>query len=196
MRKGELTKDRILERALSLASSTGLYGLTIGALALETKLSKSGLFAHFGSKEDLQLEVLKSAQERFERDVLRPAIAKPRGLPRLRAMFENWVKWSGDRKLPGGCIFIQAAVELDDRPGPAREYLVAGQKAWLAALARAAQLAVEEKHFKKDVDPEQFAFELYGLVMIFHHAKRLLRDPKAEARLRRGFERLIAQSSR
>lgn len=196
MRKGELTKDRILERALSLASSSGLYGLTIGALALETKLSKSGLFAHFGSKEDLQLEVLKSAQERFEREVIRPALAKPRGLPRLRAMFENWMKWADDRKLPGGCIFIQAAVELDDRSGPAREYLVAGQKAWLAALARATQLSVEEKHFKKDVDPDQFAFELYGLVMIFHHTKRLLRDPKAEARLRRGFERLIAQSSR
>ena len=129
MGKGDQTRDAILERAVRLASQVGLEGLTIGRLAGALDLSKSGLFAHFASKETLQVQTLERAAERFVEVVLRPALAEPRGEPRLRALFERWLRWPQEVSQPGGCIFVQAAVELDDRPGPARDRLVALQAA-------------------------------------------------------------------
>lgn len=192
MRKGELTHQAILERAIRLASRVGLEGLSIGGLADELSLSKSGLFAHFKSKTALQVEVLEAATTMFTERVVRPALAQPRGEPRVRALFDGWLTWDRDTVLEGGCIFVAASVELDDSPGPARDALVQSQRDWLDCLAQAARIAVAEGHFRKDLDVEQFAHDEYAVMLGFHHAKRLMQDPKAEARARRAFEALVA----
>ncbi|HSB20126.1 MAG TPA: TetR/AcrR family transcriptional regulator [Anaeromyxobacteraceae bacterium] len=194
MGKGEQTRDAILEQALTLASQVGLEGLTIGRLAGALDLSKSGLFAHFRSKEALQVQTLERAAARFEEVVVRPALGAARGEPRLRALFENWLRWPRIVPQPGGCIFVAASVELDDRPGPARDRLVRLQRDWLDVLAGAVRIAIQEGHFHRKVDPDQFAFELYGIMLVCHHASRLLRDPAAPERARRGFEALLARA--
>jgi len=194
MSKGEETRERILERAFRLASREGLQGLSIGVLATELGLSKSGLFAHFGSKEDLQIEILRAAAAQFEERVMRPAFKAARGEPRIRQLFDNWMRWLNDPGSPGGCIFLAAATELDDKPGRPRDFLVGTQKQLMAAMARSARLAMEVGHFGADVDAEQFAFELYSLLMGASHWKRLLHDPRAESRARVGFDRLLASS--
>jgi AcrR family transcriptional regulator len=191
MSKGAETRERIIDRAYLLAGRDGLDGLTIGALADELQLSKSGLFAHFGSKEELQLEVLKAASARFEQMVIQPALKAARGLPRLRKLFDLWLDWGANPSTPGGCIFVAAAVELDDREGRPRDYLVATQKQLLSFLSGAVRLCVEQGHLKGDTDCEQFAHEAYGLLLGYHHFKRLLRDPHAEKRTRAAFERLV-----
>jgi AcrR family transcriptional regulator len=188
MRKGEATRDAIIERAIDLARRVGLEGLTIGRLADDLELSKSGLFAHFRSKEALQVQVLNGAAERFVATVLRPALAAPRGEPRLRALFEHWLTWE---RRPGGCVFVQAAVDLDDREGPARDRLVQLQRDWLDAIATTARGAVREGHFRSSVDPVQFAHELNGVILAYHHAARLLRESNAEQRARTAFESLM-----
>jgi AcrR family transcriptional regulator len=192
--KGAETRERILDHAFRAASRDGLDGISIGSLAAELGLSKSGLFAHFGSKQELQVELLKAAALRFESCVVRPALRAPRGVPRIRRLFDNWLAWLDDPQFPGGCIFVAAAAELDDREGRPRDALVAIQKQWLATLAKAARLAVESGHLKSALDCEQFAFELNGIVLSAQHGKRLLRDARAEARARQAFERLLAAS--
>lgn len=192
MRKGELTHQTILERAIRLASRVGLHGLSIGGLAEELGLSKSGLFAHFKSKTELQVQVLQTATAVFTERVVRPALTKPRGEPRVRALFDGWLAWDLDQVLEGGCIFVAASAELDDTPGPARDALVQSQRDWLDALAQAARIAVAEGHFRKDLDVEQFAHDEYAVMLGFHHSKRLMRDPQAEPRARRAFEALVA----
>jgi AcrR family transcriptional regulator len=194
MGKGEETRERILDRAVSLASQIGLDGLTVGTLAAELGLSKSGLFAHFGSKDSLQVNVLQAAAERFEHVVVRPALKAARGEPRLRALFERWMEWANSPSMPGGCVFVTAAIELDDRPGPARDFLVATQQQLLATLAKAVRLAQQTRHFREDLDPDQLAFEVYGMMLGYNHAKRLLRDPRADERLRNAFDRLLASA--
>lgn len=194
MAKGEATKEAILERALSIATQTGLEGLTMGNLAKEVNLSKSGLFAHFQSKEQLQLDVLETAVAKFIEMVITPALREPRGEPRVRALFERWLEWENAPFLPGGCPFIALANELDDRPGPVRDRLVGYQRDWLQALAGAARIAVTEGHFRADLDCEQFAYDLYANILAYQHFSRLLRDPAAEPRVRRGFEALLAAS--
>ena len=126
--KGERTRAAILDHALAAASERGLEGLSIGGLAKEAGLSKSGLFAHFSSKENLQIQVLETAVHRFVETVISPALRERRGIPRIRALFDNWLGWDRDAGLPGGCIFISTANELDDRPGPVRDRLVAYQR--------------------------------------------------------------------
>ena len=192
MRKGEATRAAILERGVELATETGLDGLTIGRLATDLGLSKSGLFAHFKSKEALQIQVLDAAAERFVEEVVRPAVKKPRGEPRLAALFERWRAWTKSNSGPGGCVFVAAAAELDDRPGPVRDRLVALQKGWLDVIATVYRTGVEERHFRSDFDAEQFAYELYSVMLGFHHAERLLRDPRADARANAAFERLLS----
>jgi AcrR family transcriptional regulator len=196
MRKGEATRAAILERGVELATETGLDGLTIGRLATDLGLSKSGLFAHFKSKEALQIQVLDAAAERFVDEVVRPAVKKPRGEPRLAALFEQWLAWTKSNSGPGGCVFVAAAAELDDRPGPVRDRLVALQKGWLEVIATVYRTGVEERHFQSDVDVEQFAYELYSVMLGFHHAERLLRDPRADARANAAFERLLVSVRR
>ncbi len=189
--RGADTREAILDHALRLASEVGLEGLTIGNLASALDLSKSGLFAHFGSKEELQVQVLERAAARFTEVVVRPALAAPRGEPRLRELFERWLRWPKAVPQPGGCIFVQAAAELDDRPGPARDRLVALQRAWLATMARVVRGAQEERHLRADLDADQLAFELLGIMLGCHHASRLLRDPRALERARRALDRLL-----
>jgi AcrR family transcriptional regulator len=192
--KGEGTRDRILDRALRLASRDGLNGLSIGVLATDLGLSKSGLFAHFGSKEDLQVAVLQEAATRFTDTVMRPAFRAPRGEPRIRRLFENWMGWISDPATPGGCVFLAAATELDDREGRPRDFLAGSQRQLVGSLAKAARMAVEEAHFGALLDADQFAFELYSLLLGCSHWKRLLRDPRAETRARAAFERLVASA--
>lgn len=194
MRKGEKTRGVILDEAVRVASEVGLEGLTIGRLAAALELSKSGLFAHFASKEGLQLQTLDRAAERFTEVVVRPALAAPAGEPRVRALFERWLEWPRRVRQPGGCIFVAAAAELDDRPGAARDRLAELQRDWLATLARAARRAQEVGHFRRDLDPEQLAFELYGMALSWHLHARLLRDPRAPERVRAAFERLVADA--
>jgi AcrR family transcriptional regulator len=192
MSKGAQTRERILERAFRLASRDGLEGMSLSALAAETGLSKSGLFAHFTSKEDLQVELLRRASEHFERVVWGPALRAPRGEPRLRALFEAWMAW--ENASPGGCIFVAAAAELDDREGAPRDFLVENQNRLHDSLARAAKIAIDEGHFRPDLDCEQFAFELYGILLANNHYQRLLRDPKAAGRAQNAFERLLVSA--
>jgi AcrR family transcriptional regulator len=189
MSKGERTREAILGHALDLASVVGLEGLSIGALASHSGLSKSGLFAHFGSKEALQLATLKAASNTFVAEVMAPARAKPQGVERLRAIFENWLAWT--ERHDGGCLFVTAAVELDDRSGPARDYLVGMQRSWLSALARQATHAARQGELRADLDGEQFAFEMYGIYLGYHNARRLQRDPDAQRRARIAFDALL-----
>lgn len=189
--KGADTRQAVLERAVALASKVGLGGLTIGTLADDLKLSKSGLFGHFRSKEALQIQVLNHAAERFVDAVIRPALAEPRGRPRLRALFEHWLEWAHSSPMPGGCLFVAASTELDDRTGPVRDRLQQLQRDWLGVIATSYGKGVEEGQFPADADPDQFAHDMYGVMLAYHHAHRLLRDPKAEAHARHAFEALI-----
>jgi len=189
--KGADTRQAVLERAVALASKVGLGGLTIGTLADELQLSKSGLFGHFRSKEALQIQVLNHAADRFVDAVVRPALGEPRGRPRLRALFERWLEWAHSSPMPGGCLFVAAATELDDRTGPVRDRLEQLQHDWLGVMATSFRKGIEEEHFPADADPDQFAHDMYGVMLAYHHAHRLLREPKAEARARHAFEALI-----
>jgi AcrR family transcriptional regulator len=193
-RKGEITRHAILEHAASLATKLGLEGLTIGRLADDLGLSKSGLFAHFQSKESLQLAVVDFAAERFVESAVRPSFSAERGEPRVRALFENWLSWPKRSGLAAGCFFVAASAELDDRPGPVRERLVKLQKDWLDTIAQAVRIAIAEKHFRRDVDPDQFAYEMYGSMLVAHHFTRLLRDPAADGRARMAFENQLTRA--
>jgi AcrR family transcriptional regulator len=196
MPKGQQTRRAILDHALQVATKEGLEGLTIGRLAQDLRLSKSGLFAHFRGKEELLLQVLETARTRFIEQVVKPGLAAPRGEPRLRALFESWLAWEQSSALPGGCPFIAAAVELDDRPGPARDFVVQSQRDWLDVIANSARAGIQEGQFLPDFDPEQFAYDLHGAMLSYHHLARLLRDPNAETRVRRAFESLLARARR
>lgn len=190
MRKGEQTRAAILDVALELASRNGLEGLTIGLLADRMNMSKSGVFAHFGSREDLQMEVLKLYHHRFEQEVFFPSVKEPRGLPRLESMFARWVK-RVSVEIASGCIYISGAVEYDDRPGPIREALVAMVRAWQGALLRAVQQSIDVGALRAGTDPQQLVYEMYGLILALHHDARFLRVPGALGRANRGFARLI-----
>jgi len=183
--KGRQTRAAILDAALALASHSGLEGLSIGALAEVTGMSKSGVFAHFGSREELQISVVREYHRKFEEEVFRPALAEPRGLPRLSALFANWVR-RVSLEIDSGCIYISGAVEFDDRPGPVRDALVAMVQTWQQALDRAIRAAVDEGHLRADTDPAQLLFELHGLVLALHHDARFLRNPSAAAQARAG----------
>lgn len=195
MGKGEQTREAILLHALKLATQVGFEGLTIGRLADDLKLSKSGLFAHFGSKENLQVKVLELASRRFVDEVVRPALGAPRGIRRVRALFDRWLAWETSPNLPGGCPFNAAATELDDRPGPARDYVVRSQHDWLETLANTARTAVQEREFAADLDCEQFAYELQAIMLGYAHASRLMKDPHARARTERAFEALLERAA-
>lgn len=193
MAKGDETRQAILDRAFALANVGGLAGVTIGRLAEETSMSKSGLFSHFGSKEALDVAIVEEAGRRFVQAVMVPALGQPRGEPRIRALFDRWLAW-GQR--PGGCFFVGASAELDDKQGPARDALSRACKDWIDMLATAARIAVEEKHFRADLEPAQFAFELYGVMVGAHTFIRFLRDPSALERARTAFDNLVSAARR
>ena len=195
MSKGQATKDAILDEAVGIASRVGFTGLTIGQLAEQTGMSKSGLFAHFRSKEALQLETLERGRERFTDLVIRPTLAQPRGIKRVRALLDNWLAWETEA-LQGGCIFVTGSIEYDDQPGPMRDALVRNQRDWSEFVATVAGTAVAEGDFRADLDTEQFAFTLQGLMYAFHHTARLLQDPRSLEHTRKAAEQLIDSASR
>jgi AcrR family transcriptional regulator len=190
-RKGETTRAAILESALEVASRQGLEGLSIGLLSQRTGLSKSGVFAHFGSREELQIAVVRTYHERFERDVFLPSLEAPRGLPRLEEIFKRWVARMA-REMDSGCIYVGGAIEYDDRPGPVREALLAMVRTWYAALIKCVDQAIQEGHLRKDTDPQQMVYELHGMVMALHHDSRFLGRQDSLPRAQAGFQRLIA----
>ena len=191
MRKGQTTRNTILGHAAELASQIGLTGLTIGALADDLELSKSGLFAHFRSKEALQIQVLEYASQSFIEQVITPSLKIPRGEPRMRSFFDRWLQWDRDRAFPGGCVFVAAATELDDRPGLVRDRLVELQRQWLNVLVISFHKGIEDGQFDPEADAEQFAQDIYGIMLAYHHQSRLMNDPRAEERARRAFDRLL-----
>ena len=191
--KGERTRAAILDAALRIVSKSGLDGLTIGTLADATGMSKSGLFAHFGSREELLLAVLAHGQAQFTEVVFQPAMAKPRGIARLRAMFINWLDWTESAELPGGCPMIGGATEFDDKPGPVRDMLAGGQRTWIETLKRSVRQAIEEGELPADTDPVQIAFEMFGIALVVHHHRRLLGYPKARARALAALDKLISR---
>jgi AcrR family transcriptional regulator len=192
--KGQQTKAAIIDAALNLAAQIGLEGLSIGALAEVTQMSKSGVFAHFGSREELQISVVREYHQRFEQEVFYPAISSPRGLPRLRAMFANWMKRTS-AEIDSGCIYISGAVEFDDRPGPVRDALADSVNTWLAAMYRAVLQAQTEGHLRGDADAKQIAFEIHALILALHYEARFLRSPDSLARANAGFDNILARSA-
>ena len=188
--KGHQTRVAILDAALSLASHMGLEGLSIGALADVMHMSKSGVFAHFGSREDLQIAVIRQYHARFEEEVFRGAMSAERGLPRLKDLFERWIR-RVSVELDSGCIYISGAVEFDDRPGPVRDALAEMVRAWHGALHRSISIAVEMGHLRDNTDQSQMLFEMHGLILALHHDSRFLRNPGVLDRARAGFERML-----
>jgi AcrR family transcriptional regulator len=192
LQKGQQTRAAILDSALSLASQMGLEGLSIGALAEVAHMSKSGVFAHFGSREELQIAVIREYHRRFEEEVFFPAMREVRGVSRLRALFERWLR-RVSVEVDSGCIYISGAVEFDDRPGPVRDALVSMVRSWHDALERAIRIAIDDGQLKADTDAQQMLFEMHGLILALHHDARLMRTPGALQRARLAFERVVNQ---
>ena len=192
LQKGQQTKQTIVDAALGLAEQIGLEGLSIGAVAEVTQMSKSGVFAHFGSREELQISVIREYYTRFANEVFFPAMDEPRGLPRVRALFANWMKRVAV-EIQSGCIFISGAVEFDDRPGPVRDALASSVKTWLAAMYRAVVQAKQMGQLNDDADEQQMAFEIHGLILALHYEARFLQNPGATSRANQGFENILAR---
>ena len=194
MSKGDKTKNAILDTALDKATELGLEGVTIGILANATKMSKSGLFAHFQSKENLQVEILKHGARIFIEDVVVPALRTEAGIPRIRALVKNWIGWAS--RHTGGCVFVAASNEFSDREGIVRTFLLRQQEAWIKTLSKVARSAIKTKEFREDADCDQFAFELYSLLLGFHLYRHLLHDKDIEARQAISLEKLLTNYQR
>ena len=190
--KGQQTKSAIVDAALGLATHIGLEGLSIGALAEVMQMSKSGVFAHFGSREELQISVIREYHARFEEEVFFPALQEKRGLPRLQAMFNNWMRRTSI-ELDSGCIYISGAVEFDDRPGPVRDALADSVRLWLAAMTRAVVQAKVAGHLHHDADEHQVAFEIHALILALHYEARFLKTPGSIDRAKTGFANILAR---
>ncbi len=191
--KGRQTKATIVNAALGLAAQIGLEGLSIGALAEVTGMSKSGVFAHFGSREELQISVIREYHEQFESEVFYPALSCARGLPRLQSLFDNWMQRT-TTEIDSGCIYISGAVEFDDRPGSVRDALASSVNTWQNALQRSVAQAQVEKHLTAKADPLQVAFEIHGLILALHYEARFLRNSGAADRARKGFSEIVARN--
>jgi AcrR family transcriptional regulator len=194
--KGEETRSQILAAAVEQASASGFESLTIGSLADKTGMSKSGLFAHFGSKQELQIAALDEAARQFTEAVFLPAMKVPRGLKRLRALFENWISWPRRGGLPGGCPIDSASREYHHQPGAMRDAVIDRQKLLDRELAKAVQMAVDNGELIAGTDPRQVAFDMLGIVLVFYRTQLLLGSPESNQRAHAAFDRLIAQYSR
>jgi AcrR family transcriptional regulator len=190
MQKGQQTKTAIVDVALSLATQMGLEGLTIGAVAEMAGMSKSGVFAHFGSREELQISVIREYHHRFEQEVFYPVLLLARGLPRLRALFANWMLRTS-AEIDSGCLYISGAAEFDDRPGPVRDALASSVQTWMAALHRAVRLSVEQGDLAEQTDAAQMAFEIHGLILACHYEARFLKSKAALGLAQRSFEHIL-----
>lgn len=190
--KGAATRETILDRAYEIARFAGIEGLSLGPLAQAVGMSKSGVFAHFGSREELQLAVLQFAATRFGEYVLIAALSQPRGLPRLRAIMRNWFEWG--RLEAGGCVLVGSVSEYDDRPGPLRDQVLHNEQRWRTELQRAAQLAIDCGHLR-DGDTDQYAFELYAMPLAMLHEAGLFGYERARRHGDAALERWIAAHS-
>jgi AcrR family transcriptional regulator len=189
MTKGEDTKRAILDAGLQMATRLSLETVTIGNLAKATQMSKSGLFAHFHSKENLQIEIMKHAGALFAEGVVIPALMEKAGIPRIKALVNNWIQWSS--RMSGGCIFVSASAEFTDRPGKVRDFILQQQEAWIDSLRRIAGSAIRVGDLKKDIDRDQFAFDLYSLLLGFHLYDKMLNDTETRKRQETALERLL-----
>jgi AcrR family transcriptional regulator len=189
MTKGEDTKNAILEAGLDMASQLGLECVTIGALAKTAKMSKSGLFAHFASKENLQMEILRYAGRMFTESVVIPALKIEAGIPRIKGLVGKWISWGSN--LTGGCIFVSASTEFADRPGKVRDVLLSQQEEWINSLKQMAESAVRVGDFREDSDCEQFAFDLYSMLLGFHLYHKMLNNAETKRRQEAALERLL-----
>jgi AcrR family transcriptional regulator len=190
--KSGVTYAAIIDAGIAMAQEAGLESLTIGTVAERAGLSKSGVFSRVGSREDLQIAVLREYARRMTERALLPALRAPRGLPRLQAIFSGWLDWVRDEKLGSSCLFVSGAVEYDDRPGPVRDEVFTSLSEWRRQLARSVRQSTEEGHLRPDVDPEQVAFELSSIILGVHNDIRLFRDTRAFSRARAAFDRLLA----
>ena len=190
--KGQQTKAAIVDAALRMAAQVGLEGLSIGSLAEAMGMSKSGVFAHFGSRDELQISVVREYYARFEAQVFQPAMMQPRGLPRVRALFEHWMRFTS-AELDSGCIFISGAVEFDDRPGPVRDALAEAVGAWIDAMTRAVAQAGEQGHLLASADPRQISFEIHALILALHYEARFMRRPGSMERAVKVFHNILAR---
>ena len=190
--KGQQTKQAIVEAALGLSTQVGLEGLSIGVLADVAHMSKSGVFAHFGSREELQISVIHEYFSRFEQEIFYPALRAGRGLPRVQALFGNWMK-RVTVEIQSGCIFISGAVEFDDRPGPVRDALATSVQTWLAAMNRAVVQAKEAGHLHPEADEQQVTFEIHGLILALHYEARFLKNPGSIERANQGFRNILVR---
>ncbi|EON20587.1 TetR/AcrR family transcriptional regulator [Cupriavidus sp. GA3-3] len=195
MQKGQLTRNAIVEQALDTAAKVGFEQLSLATLAADTNMSKSGLYAHFKSKEMLQQAVLDLAVERFGEIVIRPAMRQPRGMPRLQGLFEGYLEWLGGTVTQGRCLFTALGQEYRDRPGSIRDLVVQSLKDWHSTVARVVADAIDEGHFGPDTDPRQFAFELSGIGMAFQQSFKLLGRDDAETMARRAFAALVTRAA-
>lgn len=191
--KGAATRDSIVARAYDIARASGVEGLSIGPLAAAVGMSKSGVFAHFGSREDLQLAVLEEAALRFGNAVLMPALSQPRGLPRLRAIMEHWFEWVRSTA-GGGCVLMASVMEYDDRPGALHDQVMHNERRWRNELARAVQIAIDVGHLAPG-DVEQYVFELYAIPLTVHHEAGLFGYDQARRHGDAAVERWIAFNS-
>lgn len=190
MTKGEDTKRYILETGLDMASRLGLESVTIGELAKATEMSKSGLFAHFKSKENLQIEILHFAGQLFSEGVIVPALREKAGIARIRKLVDNWISWTG--RLTGGCIFVAASADFSSRPGKVREALLEQQEQWLASLKQFCQSSIRVGDLRDGIDCDQFAFDLYSLLLGFHLYHELLKDAGTKNYQETALDRLLA----
>lgn len=188
--KGQQTKQAIVEAALSLSSQVGLEGISIGAVAEATGRSKSGVFAHFGSREELQISVVREYFRQFEQEVFQPAMRESRGLPRLIALYDRWMNVVAN-EMQFGCIFISGAVEFDDRPGPVRDALAESVTIWLSAVVRAIAQAQQEGHVQSEADVHQIAYEVHGLILAVHYEARFLKKPGSVDRATTGIRHVL-----
>lgn len=188
--RGAATRDAVLDVAVAVAGRIGLSALTIGMLAGETGMSKSGLFAHFGSKESLQLQALARARDEFIDMVVRPALRAPRGEARVRALFEHWLVAGGQDGAP--CLFASVTMEYDDQSGVVRDQVMQDYADFDDVIQQVFRTALGTGEFRADADAAQFQQDLHGIMLAYFHAHRLMRDPRAQARTRVAFERLLA----
>ena len=190
--KGQQTKAAIVEAALGQVAHIGLEGLSIGTLADLMNMSKSGVFAHFGSREELQISVIRAYHAHFEEEVFYPALKQPKGLPRLQELFQNWMRRTS-HEIDSGCLYISGAVEFDDRPGLVRDALADSVKTWLSAMHRTVVQAKEAGHLRSDADEHQIAFEIHGLILALHYEARFLKTPGSIERANKGFVNIVTR---
>lgn len=185
------TRERILQEGLNLMSTAGFAGVTLGVLAQRTQLSKSGLFAHFGSKEEVQLGILTQLALTSAQTIVEPATRAPEGLARLKAVVHNWFGWSAKAGLAGGCPVAAGLFELDDQEGEVRKQLLVKENEWREFLVALTRAAIATQELRPTLDVDQFVWELQGIYLSHHTSSRFARDPNADQRAHTAFDRLL-----